>query len=55
MKVKELIQELMNCNQDADVVIDMIDRKYSCFEFLVDKANHEFVYLVDDNFKDIQD
>lgn len=34
MKVKELIKELSKVeNKDADVIIDMIVREYSAFDF----------------------
>lgn len=49
MTVGELIVHLCSCNNwDADVVIDMIDREYSCFDFHVDPHNPEFVYLCND-------
>ena len=51
MIVKELIEKLSKCdNQDAEVIIDFIDRRYSSFDFHTDSANPEFVYLVNDSY-----
>ena len=50
MTVGELIEQLNNVkNKDAVVVIDMIDRLYSSFDFYVDSSN-EFSYLVNDHY-----
>lgn len=50
MTVGELIEKLNNVeNKDAVVVIDMIDRLYSCFDFYVDSSN-VYAYLVNDHY-----
>lgn len=51
MTVAELLKEL-NKVEDKNrlIIIDMIDRTYSSFDFHVDRANPEFVYLVNDDY-----
>lgn len=50
MTVGELIEQLNDVkNKDAVVVIDMIDRLYSSFDFYVDSDNMH-AYLVNDHY-----
>lgn len=49
MTVKQLLDELNKIdNKESKIIIDMLDREYSCFEFFVDSKNDGYVYLVND-------
>lgn len=51
MTVADLLEELNKVeDKNRIVIIDMIDRIYSSFDFHVDRANSEFVYLVNDDY-----
>lgn len=53
MKVKNLLSELKNVkNENAEIIISMLDRDFSSFSFRVDLTNSNIVYLVDDDSVD---